>query len=60
MTPIEEEAVRLVVQTVTREAMDDGLRLAVDMIRIAAMAKPSWTFHELAEAIESTIGQHPE
>lgn len=26
MTPIEEEAVRLVVQTVTREAMDDGLR----------------------------------
>lgn len=58
MTPIEEEAVRLVVQTVTREAMDDGILCAVEMIRIAALTRPSMPLCELADAIESTIGQH--
>jgi hypothetical protein len=58
MTPTEEAAVRAAIVASTTEAVDDGLRAAVRMVRIAKDLYPDWTFDQLADAIESTIGKH--
>lgn len=57
MTPAEESAVKLMVQQIARESMDDGLRAAVSMIRMAKQLTPHWTFDQLANAIEATLSK---
>lgn len=58
MTPTEEAAVHAAITATTRQAVDDGLRAAVQMICIAKELYPDWTFDQLADAVESTIGKH--
>lgn len=55
MTPAEEAAMKAVVTHITRDSMDKGVLVAVEMIRMAAVARPEITLAELANAIESTV-----
>lgn len=57
MTHTEEAAVKAVIERVTRDAMDDGLRAAVLMIRMAAGRRPEMTLEQIADAIEATVGE---
>ena len=57
MTPIEEEAVRLLVRVTAHESVDEGILCAVEMIRLAAEAKPEMSLSELADRIESAVSR---
>ncbi len=58
MTPAEEAAIKVVIQQTTRAAMDDGIRAAVVIIRMAAGRRPEMTLEQVADAIEDTIATH--
>ena len=58
MTPLEEEAVKAVIEQTVCDAMDDGLRAAVLMIRMAAGRDPAMTLEQVADAIEAIVGKH--
>jgi hypothetical protein len=55
MTTAEEAAVDAALEYVTHKSINDGIMAAVQMIRIAANARPSMTMQQLADAIESTV-----
>lgn len=55
MTPTEEAAMHAVIAQVTRDAMDEGLMAAVEMLRIGAQKFPHLTTLQLADAIEATV-----
>ena len=55
MTPVEEAAMKAVVTHVARESMDEGVLVAVEMIRMAAVARPDMPLTELADHIQSTV-----
>ena len=57
MNPIEKSAMKAVVTHVTRDSMDKGILTAVEMIRMAAVARPDMTLTELADVIESTVSK---
>lgn len=58
MTPIEEAAVKAVIEQITSDAMDDGLRAAAQMLRMTAVLRPEMTLEQVADAIEDTIAKH--
>ena len=60
MTPQEEAAIRLAIQQIVHEAMDDGIRAAVQMMRMSKTLQPGMTIDQLANAIESTIETSPD
>lgn len=55
MTPSEEAAMNAVIEQVTRNAMDEGLMAAVEMLRIGTQKFPHLTTLQLADAIEATV-----
>lgn len=55
MTPAEEAAVEAALECVTHKSIGEGIMAAVQMIRIAANARPDMTMQQLADAIESTV-----
>ena len=58
MTPLEEEAVKAVIEQIVCDAMDEGVRAAVVMIRMAAGRDPAMTLEQVADAIEAVVGKH--
>lgn len=58
MTPLEEEAVKAVIEQTVCGAMDEGVRAAVVMIRMAAGRDPAMTLEQVADAIEAVVGKH--
>jgi len=58
MTPAEEATVKALIKQTTCDAIDDGLRLAVTMIRMASGRHPEMTLEQVADAIEAIVGKH--
>lgn len=59
MTPAEESAIQSVIEYVTHKSMNDGIMIAVQMIRHAAKDHPKVGLNQLADAIESTVVKDP-
>jgi hypothetical protein len=55
MTPAEEATMKAVIEKVTNDAMNEGLRAAAQMIRIAALAPAPISLDQLADLIEETV-----
>lgn len=55
MTPAEEAAMHAVIAQVTRDAMDEGLMAAVEMLRLGVKKFPEMTILQFADAIEATV-----
>ena len=55
MTETEELMIKGLIQQITVDAMNDGILAAVEMIRVASVMKPDWSFEQLAVAIENTV-----
>jgi len=58
VTPAEEAVVKALIKQTTCDAIDDGLQLAVTMIRMAAGRHPEMTLEQVADAIEAIVGKH--
>jgi hypothetical protein len=54
MTPAEEAAIRAAMEKVSNDAMNDGIRAAAQMVRLAALAPEPVSLERLANMIEET------
>jgi hypothetical protein len=55
MTPAEEAAMHEVIAQVTRDAMNEGIITAVQMIRLGTQEFPNMTILQLTDAIEAIV-----
>ena len=59
MTPAEESAIQSAIEYVTHASMNDGIMIAVQMIRHAAKNHPKIDLNKLADAIQNTVAKDP-
>lgn len=55
MTPAEETAIQSTIEYITHKSINDGIMVAVEMIRHAATHQSKVDLNKLADAIENTV-----